>query len=177
MHDQLRQFRSMLCYFSDTSSSILSDLYVHILEAVEDSGEDFSLDDHFCKIDGVLGNLGQTGADLSLELCVRMRDQSSQVWDSTIINNVLSELFGVLCDFGKSCGGDSLQSEFGLLHADDEEGDGVNIYNGLCQLVSVLSNASQGPCGRFFDRGIKVFKTVDQGIKSTGINDSLCEMG
>ena len=56
----------------------------------------------------LLGDLGQALANVALELCVGVGDQSSNVWYCTLVNDGLGELFGVLCDFRESSGSDSL---------------------------------------------------------------------
>jgi len=80
-------------------------------------------------------------ADVSLELGIGVRDESSKVWDSSLVNNSLGKLFGVLGDFGKSSCADSLQGELGLLDAEDEETNGSSIDNGLSELVVMLGDA------------------------------------
>jgi len=56
----------LLCNFSNAGSSILSDLDIHILKAVEDSWEDLSLNNNLGKINGVLSDLGEALTDVSL---------------------------------------------------------------------------------------------------------------
>lgn len=141
VHNELSELSSLLSDFSDASSSVLSNLNVNILKAVEDSGEDLSFNDNFGKIDGVLSDLRKALADVSLELGIGVRDESSKVWDSSLVNNSLGKLFGVLGDFGKSSCADSLQGELGLLDAEDEETNGSSIDNGLSELVVVLGDA------------------------------------
>jgi hypothetical protein len=55
--DELSQLSCLLGYLSDAGGSILSDLDVHIFEAVENSWEDLSLNDYLSKVNCVLGNL------------------------------------------------------------------------------------------------------------------------
>jgi len=55
--NELSELSSLLSNFSNASSSVLSNLNVNILEAVEDSGEDLSFNDNFGEIDGVLSDL------------------------------------------------------------------------------------------------------------------------
>ena len=57
--DELGKLSGLLGNFSDASSGIFSDLNIKVLQAVEDSGEDLSLNDNFSQINGVLGNLGK----------------------------------------------------------------------------------------------------------------------
>jgi hypothetical protein len=70
--DQFSKLGGLLGNLSNASSSILSDLRVHVLEAVENPGEDLRLNDYLSQIDGMLGNLGQTLADVTLELSIRV---------------------------------------------------------------------------------------------------------
>lgn len=57
--DKLSKLSGLLGNFSDAGSSILSHLNIKVLQAVEDSGEDFSLNNDFSEINGVLGNLSK----------------------------------------------------------------------------------------------------------------------
>jgi len=52
----------------------------------------------------MLGDLSKALTDVSLELSIWMRDQSSKIWDGTLINNSLSKLLSMFCDFTKSGG-------------------------------------------------------------------------
>jgi hypothetical protein len=74
MDDKLGKFCGLLGNFSDTSGSILSDLDIHVFKAVQDSWEDFSFNDNFGKVNGMLGNLGQALTDVSLQLGIWMGD-------------------------------------------------------------------------------------------------------
>jgi hypothetical protein len=98
VNNELSQLSGLLGNFSDASGSILSDLDIEILQAVEDSGEDFSLNNDFSKINGVLSNLSKARADLSLKLSIRVRDQSSEVRNGSLVNYCLGELLSVLSD-------------------------------------------------------------------------------
>jgi len=66
MNNKLGQFSGLLSNFSNAGSSILSDLDIHILKAVEDSWEDLSLNNDLGKINGVLSDLGEALTDVSL---------------------------------------------------------------------------------------------------------------
>lgn len=81
----------MLGNFSDTGGSVLSDKSILIFQAVEDLGEGFSHDNNTGKFAVVFGDLGQTVADLSLELSVTMGDQRGQERSSSMINDGLSK--------------------------------------------------------------------------------------
>lgn len=59
VNDKLGELCGLLSDFSDASGSILSDLNIKILQAVEDSGEDFSLNNDFSKINSVLSDLSK----------------------------------------------------------------------------------------------------------------------
>lgn len=52
---------------------------VWYLEAVEEVGEDLGLHHHLSQVDRVLGDLGQRGRHLPLELGVGVHDQGRQV--------------------------------------------------------------------------------------------------
>lgn len=88
---------------------------------------------------------------MSLELGIGVRDEGSEIGNGTLVNNGLSEFFGVLGDFAKSGGGNSLKSKFGLLNAEDKETNGTSINDGLSQLMGVLGDASKSPGGSLFD--------------------------
>jgi len=64
----------------------------------------------------MLGNLSEALTNISLELGIWMRNQSSKIWDCALINNCLSELFGVFSDFSKSSCRNSFKSKFWLLN-------------------------------------------------------------
>jgi len=66
------------------------------LEAIEDVGENFGLDNNFSKINRVLGNLSEAAANLSLQLGVGMLNQGSKVRNGTGIDNSLRKLGRVL---------------------------------------------------------------------------------
>ena len=102
MDNQLCQFGCVFRNFTDASCGVLAYLYVHIFQTVEDAGENLSLNDNFRKVNGVLRNLSQAGADLALELGIWVRNQGSQVRDSTVVNNVLSKLLSMLGNLGQS---------------------------------------------------------------------------
>jgi len=42
--------------------------------------------------------------------------------------------------------------------------------------MSVFGNASKSPCGSFLNRGIELLEAVNEGIKSTRVNNSLSEV-
>jgi hypothetical protein len=97
--DKLGELSCLFSDFANAGSSIFTDLDIDILKAVKDSGEDFSLNNDFSKINSVLGDLGKALANVSLELSIRVRDQSSKVRNGTLVNDSLGKLFGVLGDF------------------------------------------------------------------------------
>lgn len=47
----------------------------------------------------MFGDLSEALADVSFELGVWVGNQSCEVWDGTLVNDGLSELFCVFCDF------------------------------------------------------------------------------
>ena len=61
-------------------------------EAGEDVGEDLSFDDHLSQLDRVLADLGQCGEHLTLQLCVGVEGQVSEVSDRARIHNSLCQL-------------------------------------------------------------------------------------
>jgi hypothetical protein len=79
-------------------------LDIEILQAVENSREDLSLNNDLSQINGVLSDLSKARADLSLKLSIRVRDKSSEVRNGSLVNNCLSELLSVLSDLTKSSG-------------------------------------------------------------------------
>jgi hypothetical protein len=79
-------------------------LDIEILQAVEDSGEDFSLNNYLSQINGVLCDLSKARADLSLKLSIRVRDKSSEVRNGSLVNYCLGELLSVLSDLTESSG-------------------------------------------------------------------------
>jgi hypothetical protein len=87
--NELSKFSGLFGDFSNASSSILSNLNIHIFKTVQNSWENFSLNNNFSKINGMLGNLSKTLTDISLKLSIWMRNKSGKVWDSSLINNSL----------------------------------------------------------------------------------------
>jgi len=79
-------------------------LDIHIFETVQDSWEDFSFNNNFGKINGMLSNLSEALTHISLKLSIWMRDEGSKVWNGTLINNSLSKFFGMLGNFSESGG-------------------------------------------------------------------------
>jgi len=99
MNDKLGKFGSLFCNFTNASCSILANLDVDILKAVENSGEDFCFNNNFSQVDGVFGNLSKTLANVSLKLSIGVGDECSKIWNGTLINDGLSEFFSVFSDF------------------------------------------------------------------------------
>ena len=89
----------MLGDFTDTGCSILSHLDVDVLQAVQDSREDLSLNDDLSEIDGVLSDLSKALADVALELSIWVGNESSEVWYCTLINDCLGQFFCMLSNF------------------------------------------------------------------------------
>ena len=77
MNDQLRKLSGLLSNFTDTGRSILSYLGVDVLKAVQNSWENLSFNDDFCKVNGVLGDLGKALAHVTLELGIGVGDERS----------------------------------------------------------------------------------------------------
>jgi len=90
MHYHFSEFRGMFSNLSDASSSILSHLDIHILQAVKDLWEDVSFSYNFCQVDCMLGNMSEARTDLSFELSIWVRDQSRKVGDCPLVNYLLS---------------------------------------------------------------------------------------
>jgi hypothetical protein len=99
VNNKLGELGCLFCNFSDASSSVFADLNINVLKAVENLGENFGLNNYFCEIDGVLGDLCEALANVSLKLSIWVRDQGSKVWYCTLINYSLSKLFSVLGNF------------------------------------------------------------------------------
>ena len=70
-----------------------------------------------------------------------MGDESSKIWDGSLINNCLSKFLGVLGNLSKSSGRDSLKSKLWLLDTKDKKTNGSGINNSLSELVVVFGNA------------------------------------
>ena len=68
----------------------------------------------------MLSNLSQALANVALELSIRVRNKSSQVWNGTLVNNSLGQFLSVLSNLRESRRGNALESEFGLLDTEDE---------------------------------------------------------
>ena len=96
-----------------------------------------------------------------------MGDKSSKIWNGSLINNSLSEFFGVLGDFSKGSGRDSLKSKLWLLDTENEETNSSGIDNSLSELVVVFSDARKSKGSSFFNRWIEFLEAVNKGIKST----------
>lgn len=89
----------------------------------------------------MLSDLGEALTNVSLQLGIWMRNEGSKIWDSSLVNDSLSKFFGVLGDFSKGGGRDSLKSKLWLLDTKNEETNGSSIDNSLSELVVVLGNA------------------------------------
>ena len=114
---------------------------VDILEAVQNSWENFSLDNHFCKVDGVLGDLGEALAHVTLELGIGVGDKCSEVRNGSLVDDGLGKFLSMFGDLGESGGGDALEGELGLLDTKDKKTNGTSIDNRLSEVSVVLSNA------------------------------------
>jgi hypothetical protein len=90
-------------------------------------------------------------ANIAFELGIGVRNERSEVGNCALVNDGLSELFGVFGDFGESGRCDTLESEFGLLDAEDEETDGASIDDGLSKFVVVLSDAGESESSGFLN--------------------------
>jgi hypothetical protein len=80
-----------------------------------------------------------------------MRNKSSKIWDSSLINNSLSEFFSVLGNLSKGSGRDSLKSKLWLLNTENEEANSSSINNSLSKLVVVFGDARKSECSSFFN--------------------------
>jgi len=56
----------------------------------------------------VFGDLGKALANVSLQLCIWVRDKGGKIRNCTLVDNGLGELFGVLGNLSKGGGRDSL---------------------------------------------------------------------
>jgi len=142
--NKLSELSGLLGNLSDAGSSILANLDIDILKAVQNSGEDLGLNDDFSKVNSVLSDLSKALANVSLELGIGVRDEGSEVRNGTLVNDSLGKLLSVLGNLTKSSGRDSLEGELGLLHTEHEETYSTGINDGLGQLMVVLSNAREG---------------------------------
>jgi len=90
-------------------------------------------------------------ANIAFELGVGVRDERGKVGNCALVNDGLSEFFGVFGDFGESGRCNTFESEFGLLDAEDEETDGASIDDGLSELVVVLGDAGESESSGFLN--------------------------
>ena len=174
--DQLGKLRGLLGNLTDASGGVLAHLHIDILQAVENPGEDLSLNNDFGEVDGVLGDLSEALADVALELGVGVRDQSGQVGNGSLVNDSLRQLLGVFGDLGQGSGGDALEGELGLLDAEDKESNGASIDNGLSKVSVVLGDAGKSEGSGLLDRWVKLLEAVDEGAEGTGVDHSLGEV-
>ena len=94
-----------------------------------------------------------------------------------MVDDGLSEFFGVLGDFRQGGCGDALESKLGLLNAKNEQANGTSVNYSLSELVIVLGDAREGESRSFLDGGVKLLKAVDEGIEGSGVDDCLCKVG
>jgi hypothetical protein len=71
---------------------VLAHVRVHVVEAREDLGKDFRLDDDLREVDAVLGDLCEAGTHLALQLAVVVLDQRHEVRHRASIHDGLREL-------------------------------------------------------------------------------------
>lgn len=90
MDNKFSELSCLLSNFTDAGSSILAYLDINVLEAVKNSWENFSFNNNFSKVNGMLSDLSKALANVSLKLSIRVRDKSSKVWDCTLVNDCLS---------------------------------------------------------------------------------------
>lgn len=120
MNDSFSEFLTLFSDFSDAGSSESLNLWVWVLQFVENFWENFSLTDNLSKINSMSGNIRQTVANVLFQLSIMMLDESGKEWDCTSINNVLSKFTGMLADFSQSLSRDSLQGSFWFLDTQDK---------------------------------------------------------
>ena len=63
------------------------------------------------------------------------------------------------------------------MNAENEETNSTSINNSLSELVVVFGNAGKSECGSLLNGRVELLKAVNEGIKSAGVNNSLCEVG
>ena len=114
---------------------------VDIFEAVQNSWENLSLDDDFCKVNGVLGDLGEALAHVTLELGIGVGDKCSEVGNGSLVDDGLGKFLSMFGDLGESGGGDALEGQLWLLNAEDKETNGTSVNNSLGELMVVLCDA------------------------------------
>ena len=88
--DQLRKLRRLFSNFSNACSSVLTYKRIDVLQAIQNSWEDFSLNHNISKFHCVFRDLSQTTTDVSFKLGIRGVDQRSQERNSTCIDDHLS---------------------------------------------------------------------------------------
>jgi hypothetical protein len=63
------------------------------------------------------------------------------------------------------------------LNAKNEKTNSSSINNSLGQFVVMFSDAAESKSSSLFDRGVKLFKAINESIKSTRVNNGFCEGG
>jgi hypothetical protein len=142
-------------------------LDIDVLQAVQDSGEDLSLNNNLSQVDGVLGDLGKALADIPFKLGIRVGDQSGQVGNGTLVNDSLCELFSVFGDFRERSCCNTFECKLWLLNAENKEADSTSIYDSLCKLVVMFGDAAECKSSCFLHRWVELLKTVDERVKCT----------
>jgi len=91
----------------------------------------------------VLRDLGQAGADVSLELSISSVDERGEEGHGTGVHHDLGKLGGVLADLGERGSRDPLERNLGLLDTEDQEGDRASVRNGLGEVEGVPRGINQ----------------------------------
>jgi hypothetical protein len=76
--------------FSDAGSSVLTYKRIDVLQAIQNSWEDFSFNHNISKFYCVFRDLSQTTADVSFKLGIRGVDQRSKERNGTSVDDHLS---------------------------------------------------------------------------------------
>lgn len=124
----------------------------------------------------MLRDLSEALADVALKLGVWVRDEGGKVRYGTLVDDCLSQLFGVLSDFRQSGSRDTLESQLGLLDAQDQKTDRTGINDGLSKIFIVLCDARKRKRRSLLHRGVEFFKAVDQRIEGARVNNGLSKV-
>mmetsp|Transcript_20325 Transcript_20325/g.24338 ORF Transcript_20325/g.24338 Transcript_20325/m.24338 type:complete len:218 (+) Transcript_20325:933-1586(+) len=133
--DQLCEFWSVLGDLTDAGGSVLAHVGVNVLEAGEDLGEDLCFNNDLSKVDGVLRDLRQSRANLTLQLSILVDDQGSEVCNCSGVDNCLAELWCVLGNIAQCRGANALQRQLRFLNAKHEQCNGTSIHDGACKFA------------------------------------------
>ena len=72
MNNKLGKFGCLFGNFTNACCGVFANLHINVFETVQDAWEDFCFNYNFGKINGVLGNLSKTLANVALKLGIRV---------------------------------------------------------------------------------------------------------